>query len=65
MPLSFQIGNAVPPLMARAIGREMKKCLVWKMNKENEAKAVKSDGAEAKQEEIVVEDDDNDAELIE
>lgn len=51
--------------MARAIGREMKKCLVWKMNKENEAKAVKSDGAEAKQEEIVVEDDDNDAELIE
>ena len=32
----FQVGNAVPPPMAREIGHEIKKCMKWKLlNEEN------------------------------
>ena len=32
----MQVGNAVPPPMAREIGYEIKKCLVWKVKQEKE-----------------------------
>ena len=44
----FQIGNAVPPLMAKEIGREIKNCLEWKIQEE-----MKSHKNEEK-EEIVI-----------
>ena len=34
--LLFQVGNAVPPPMARQIGYEIKKCVEWKTKEDNE-----------------------------
>ncbi len=46
----LQIGNAVPPPMAREIGHEIKKCLVWK--KKNEVVVV--NGNETDKEDVVM-----------
>ncbi len=47
----IQIGNAVPPLMSKEIGREIKNCLVWKIKEDRKAGAKK---AAAEPEEIVL-----------
>jgi hypothetical protein len=39
--LIFQVGNAVPPPMAREIGQEIKKCLVWKQKQINSEEKVR------------------------
>lgn len=44
---NLQIGNAVPPPMGRAIGLEIKKCLVWKQkDDELNGKTQKDENAE-------------------
>ena len=50
---SLQIGNAVPPPMGRAIGQEIKKCLVWKEKQPKKETDSAEDGDEKQEGEEV------------
>ena len=58
----FQIGNAVPPPMAREIGHEIKKCLIWKAENGGKKSNVRPEASAKKVDKV--DDTNSDVQMI-